>query len=137
MALSGAKSVVRIAVLLWLLEAVNTEGAAMSRQWSDRDRWSSARKKVWEAVESGLGKGPLPKRLGYAANDLWILRADKAAVEGMPDRARERFEKILVVIDGHRHGGQHAPPTIEVGDDVGNELLLEIFRLYVDLNDGI
>lgn len=109
----------------------------MTKVWSDRDRWESARKKVWEAVEAGLGRGPLATRLGYAANELCILKSDRVAVEGLPAEARERFEKILEVMNKHRRGGHNAPSTIELPADDGSELLLEIFRLYVELNDGI
>jgi hypothetical protein len=47
--------------------------------------------------------------LGYVANDLWILKTDRLAVEGMPEKGRERFEKVLAVMDKHRRGASAKP----------------------------
>lgn len=107
----------------------------MTKVWTDREKWKSARSGVYEALVMALGKGRIQDKLGFAAGELWEVEADSSAV--MPDEARGMFDEILDALRKYKRGGGDAPRTIEMGDDEAKELMKKMFELYVELNDGI
>jgi hypothetical protein len=63
----------------------------MAREWTPRERWGSARKKVWEAVYVLVGGGAARERLGYAFTLLGQLQPDR----DLPEELRPRFKKLM------------------------------------------
>ena len=105
----------------------------MAREWTFRERWGSARKKVWEAVYALVGDGAARERLGYAFTLLAQLQPDR----DLPEELRPRFAKLMRELEKRADFASHRPVRIVSRAPKSGKLAEEIFSIYTALNDGI
>jgi hypothetical protein len=105
----------------------------MAKEWTFRERWGSARKKVWEAVNVLVGDGAMSTRLGYAYGLLAQLQSDQE----LPERLRPRFRKLMKDLGDRADEGTHRPVRIITRAPKSGMLASEILSIYIELNDGI
>jgi hypothetical protein len=103
------------------------------KEWAPRERWGSARKKVWEALHVMVGDGAMRERLGFAYSLLLQLQPDR----DLPEELRPRFRKLMRELEKRAEVTSYRPVRIVTKAPKAGKLGEEILAIYAELNDGI
>jgi hypothetical protein len=98
----------------------------------DRDRY--AREKLWQAVETLVGDGPIQTRLTYAADYLLRIMPDKHLPAG---KQRTEFEEIKNALTSEPLSTATGYSPRHVTPEEGAKLARRILSLYTELRGGI
>ncbi|CCB64830.1 hypothetical protein [Hyphomicrobium sp. MC1] len=96
-------------------------------------QYSYSRKKLWEALYSLVGDGPMDQRLGHAFTHLLILQSNN----DMPESLREKFQSLMSNLERHAFHSRTEPVKIRMKSPDADRAAEEILSLYTDLRGGI
>ena len=100
----------------------------------DDDRYGYAREKLWQAVDTLLGDGPIQARLTYAADYLLRTMPDKHLPAG---EQRTEFEAIKNALTTEPLSTATGPSPRRVTSEEGAKLARRVLSLYTELRGGI
>jgi hypothetical protein len=99
----------------------------------DDDRYGYAREKLWQAIETLVGAGPVQERLTFAADFLLRLMPDKH----LPSEHRVEFEEIKAALTSTPLSSTTGWTPRPITDAEGTQLAQRILSLYTALIGGI